>query len=993
MTRGATAGYKARMAVRVRLVSGLLALTLLAACAAPTTPPTTGGGTKPRPRPSGGPGIAPTGDQPGGLLASPGASAGPGLVGASTLPLGPGGGLISDGGGGVVANNGAAIVGKVKGPAGIIANNGSGLVSNNGGGVMLLRRFPSVTSNNGGSYRLKAVDEVPGAGLEVELQRADGTPILDATGQRIKAITGPDGGYRLPFPGSGQHALVAVKLPADRGKLLAFVPRGEIAAAAPKEVDVDLTSTYTMGYILEKYVKGQADPVATLEKLPPALEAETRTVVATAVAKETVPPPTLTATEVVATVERIRGADPAVDAQLEEVRAVLAAGLSNQGAGQPADSVETDAASVALAPSGDLVFAGVQTRRIWKKDAAGKLTPIAGSGLNPIITYPGAADPAPGDGGPAIEAYIGPVAVTYAADGTMLILDKDLKRVRAVDAAGTISTRAAHADWTELRDVVAEPDGGLVVATHAALWRVAPGERTPTLIAGEVRAFDGAKWITAKASGDGGPPAAARFTQIMAISRDPSTGDILVFDGAGQVRRVGKDLVTRVAGTDKAALPGEAASGDGGPATAATLGRLGGVVARPDGTVVILDAGTHRIHEVKDGTLRFVAGSGRADLANDGGDALAAGTIEPRFPILAPDGTVYFTDQGFVRWWSKATGKLGTIIGGTRGFDSPRPARDVQLNAPVGLTYDAAADALLVTDSRHVWRWTLADDRIAAVFGGGPGGEAYVDGAQAARTNLFAPRAVQLEGPDRWVVFASDPATYAGRVLRVAGGAMTMIAGGVLTPGALDKDAPAAIGATIVATDIAMVPHDGGFLYTLISQARVRKFVEGGAVTKWAGYGTATADGTPALDFKFSTYMYMMAKGPDGMVYAADAGKIYRIDPTTTEVTWIAGTGYGFGQNGPAKETKIGMVGGFAWDAAGHMYFSEPEQACVRRLRKDTGMIERVAGENTPNLAGKTIDGGLSAPSGLAFGKDGDLYVADFRHGQIKVVPKAQLGP
>ncbi len=959
------------------MASGVLTLAMIAACASPAAPPVGPAGSgKPRVRASG---------TPGGQSVKP-ATIKPPVILASVSPLEPGGGLISD--------KGASIVGKVKGPAGIVANNGGGIIANNGGGVVsnngggvVSNNGGNVVSNNGGSYRLTAVEEVPGVGLEVELQRADGTPLRDAAGQRITDVTKADGSYRLPFAGGDRHALVAVKLPADRGKLLAFVARGAIAK--PTQVDVDLTSTLTMGYILEKYVKDQADPVAVLERLPPALEAETRTIVATAVAKETTAPLTLTASEVLATVERIRDADPAVDAQLEVVRTALLAGLSNLGAGEPADTIETDAAGVVVAPGGEIVFAGSQSRRVWKKDQAGRLTPIAGSGLNPIVTMPTATDPAPGDGGSALESYVSPVAIAYTTAGDLLIADKDFKRIRAVSPAGVITTRAAHADWAELRDLLVEPDGGLVVATHSGIWRVPPGGQ-PALVAGDVRAFDSLNWIKLKPAGDGGRPADARFVNIQDLARDPRNGDLLVHDACGQVRRLGADVVARVAGSDTAALSAAAATGDGGPAASAVLGRLGGVAVRPDGAVVIADAASHRLREVVNGTINAVAGTGLPTHAGDGGPAQAAGIVEPRSPFLAADGTLYFCDQGFVRRFSNGT--VGTIIGGTRGFDVPRPSREVQLNAPAGLTYDAATHALWVTDSRHVWRWTLADDRMVSVFGRGPAGADFSEGQAASATNLYLPRAVRLEGPDTWTMFASDPNTLAGRVLRVAGGALTTLAGGVFAAGQLDKDGPA-IGATIVAADIDVIPLGGWYYYNVLSLGRIRRFQPGGNVEGWGGYGTGLDDGTPAKDFDFK-YTYAMAPGPDGQLYVADAGWIYRIDPVTAAVTWVAGAAYGTGgDGGPAKEAKLTFIGGFAWDAAGHMYFSEPDQACVRRLRKDTGIIERVVGERTSLFAGKTIDTGLAGPAGLAFDKNGDLYIADFRHGQIKVVPKSQLPP
>lgn len=888
------------------------------------------------------------------------------IIGAPAASPGSGIGLIGDAGG--------AIVGHVRGPAGLVSDQGGGVIGNNGGRIV---------SDQGSGYRLLAAGEIPFAGISVALQHADGTPLVDAKGTRISGVTQADGSYRLPYTGSEKHLVIAATLPAGRGTMLALLPRGAITDIAPVAIELDLASTLTMGYILGRYVQTQPDPLSVLERLPPALEAETRGIVATAAAT-TAPPSVLTSSAIVDVVERLRSQSEKVDAQLVTVRQVLLAGLSDQGAGQAADAIEMDGVDLALSPNGELVYAASASARIWKKDAAGRVVPIAGSGFAPPVAPVALDAPAPGDGGAATAAALVPDAITYMADGTLLIVDRFFKRIRQMDRNGILTTRVSHADWDVLRDVAVAPDGGLVVATHSALWRVPPGGQ-PVLLAGDVRPFDAKTWLTTKPTGEGGKPANARFGSIMAIAQDPRNSDVYVMDVAAAVFRIGPDVVERVAGT---AISGF--SGDGGPAALAKIGALGGITVRADGSLVIADAINHRLREVTAGTITTIAGTGVPTLVGDGGPALAAGVLQPIAPVRAADGTLYFLDQGYIR--QVAQGLIHTHLGGTRGFDSPRPAGEVQLLGPLDLRYEASTHSMWVTDVRHVWRWNLAENRLVSVFGGGAKGATFGEGQAARETHLYLPRSILHEGNDRWSLLATDPITFAGRVLRVTGGALTTLAGGVLAAGQADTDGPA-LGATMSAVESNLLALGGWYYYTIAQNGRIRRFQPGGQVEGWGGYGTATSDGTLAKNFNFNR-LTTMAGGPDGQIYVGDVDAIYRIDPVTTMVTRIAGKENGTtADGGLAHDAAVSYAGGFAWDAAGHLYFSEPLRALVRRIRKDTGIIERVAGAGTSNLVGTTIDTGLSSPVGLAFDKNDDLYIADQRHGQIKVVPKAQRSP
>src|ERR1017187_5562228 len=127
-----------------------------------------------------------------------------------------------------------------------------------------------------------------------------------------------------------------------------------------------------------------------------------------------------------------------------------------------------------------------------------------------------------------------------------------------------------------------------------------------------------------------------------------------------------------------------------------------------------------------------------------------------------------------------------------------------------------------------------------------------------------------------------------------------------------------------------------------------------------------------------------------GTVYTADSGnsRIRKVDQTG-KIATIAGPGqYGYsGDGGPATAAPIGYVDAIALDPAGHLYFSDPYNHCVRRI-SPSGTIQTVSG----GAFGSGGDGGpptgaqLRYPRGVVVDRTGNLFVADSLNYRIRVV-------
>ncbi|NJD69712.1 MAG: PKD domain-containing protein [candidate division NC10 bacterium] len=277
---------------------------------------------------------------------------------------------------------------------------------------------------------------------------------------------------------------------------------------------------------------------------------------------------------------------------------------------------------VAVAPDGSLYIADGGNHRIRRVGPDGMITTVAGTG------YWGFS----GDSGPATQATLyWPSGVAVASDGSLYIADSGNRRIRRVGPDGIITTMAG---------------------TGALLG----------------------------SSGDSGPATQATFSAVGGVVVAPD-GSVYIGDSY-RIRRVGPDgIITTVAGTGLAGF-----SGDGGPATLATL-RGGKVAVAPGGSLYIADTDNYRIRRVgPNGIITTVAGAGWFGYRGDGGPATQAHLDWTYDVAVAPDGSVYLIDYNRVRRVG-LDGIITTIAGkGTNGFSGDGgPATAATLYSPYGL--------------------------------------------------------------------------------------------------------------------------------------------------------------------------------------------------------------------------------------------------------------------------------------------------------------------
>lgn len=330
-----------------------------------------------------------------------------------------------------------------------------------------------------------------------------------------------------------------------------------------------------------------------------------------------------------------------------------------------------------------------------------------------IVTVVGSGEPGiEGVGGPATEAQLrSPVGLAFDEDGNLYIAERFNHRILRVDPSGIVTVVA----------------GSLTEDGYAR------------------RGF----------SGDGGPATEAELSDASAIATGPD-GDLYISDSRNhRVRMVDRDgIITTVAGNGK-----EGFSGDGGPATRASLDFPLGLALDGEGNLYIWDSGNLRIRMVaRDGTITTVAGTGEPGSSPDGTPAIEARLASPsdHMPLgLALDGAgrLLITDQGNNRiWMIDEQGRLRTVAGsGEWEFSGDGgPATEAGVNGPLDIAIGPDGSLYITTHTHgsegHRVRMVDEDGVISTIAGTATSGYSG-DGGPATEGELNIPAGVAI-GPD-----------------------------------------------------------------------------------------------------------------------------------------------------------------------------------------------------------------------------------------------------
>jgi len=377
---------------------------------------------------------------------------------------------------------------------------------------------------------------------------------------------------------------------------------------------------------------------------------------------------------------------------------------------------------MALDSSGNIYIADSLNNRI-RKIASGTVSTIGGNG---VLSYSG-------DGGPASSAQLNtPQAVAVDSSGNLYIADTLNNAVRKVTPSGAISTIAGNgtqgyggdggaataAQLNRPQGIAVDSSGNVYVADtqNARVRKISGG--TITTIAGSG---------TPGYGGDGGSATAAQLYVPLGLALD-SSGNLYIADFTNnRVRKVSAGgVISTVAGNGNSGY-----SGDGGSAVNATLNGPTAVAVDSNGDLFIADPNNNVVREVSGGNISTVVGNGLPGVGGDGGAATAATVGNPIGIAVDAAGNIYIANgSATVRKVYAGTGFIVTIAGnGNRGYTGDGGSAVAgELNGPV---------ALAVASNGNVYVADSGNNAVRLLIFGGY--QLSISAAVNAASNLVGP--------------------------------------------------------------------------------------------------------------------------------------------------------------------------------------------------------------------------------------------------------------
>jgi sugar lactone lactonase YvrE len=576
-----------------------------------------------------------------------------------------------------------------------------------------------------------------------------------------------------------------------------------------------------------------------------------------------------------------------------------------------------------------------------------------------------------------------------------------------------VAPTSAAATLEGPQGAVRDPFGNFFVITDSGVvYEVTPPATAPSVMS--IYAGNNTAGFSAN-----GTAAASTLTNEPYGAAVDANGNLYYSDSNNcVVRKIVGGVVQTVAGNGNCGF-----SGDGGPATSASLNFPQGIAIDGSGNLFIADLNNSIIRRV-DSSGNITTYAGTPDTPGFPGNGIPATSALLYAPVaVAVDttGNLFISDENDnVICRVDGASKIITIVAGTGAFGYSGDgglATAATMAAPDGVAVDSSGNIYIADSENAVIREVFSPTNetmrnvITTIVGNGTFGFGG-DNGPALSAELSNPAGLFVDSTtgNLWIAdyWNNRIRMYNASNLRIT----TVIGSGLV------GDGGAAISASFYFPRTPALDSQGDLFITDAENNRIREVnATSQIITTVVGNGIPCAQPTsPCGDGGLATNASIFMPrtitiAPSGDLLVADDGD-NRIREVNGEgiITTIVGSGnrcgagagevpWPCGDGGPALSASLNDARGAVLDAAGNLYFVDAQDNRVREV--DTaGTITTVAGDgpdgNAPtgcNLQGNLSgDGGpavsatLDCPLGLDMDSQGNLYVADTYNNVIRKI-------